>query len=55
MLIGNGFKGRRKGLGLVYLAMISAGPFERVSRNLGKKGSIVIIDTGFIEMVFRPN
>ena len=55
MLTGNRFKGRRKGPGLVHLAMISAGPFRRESKKSGKKGTIVIIDIGFVEMVFRPN
>ena len=55
MLTSNGFKGRRKGPGLAHLAMISTGPFKRVSRNLGKKGLIVMTDIGFVEMVFRSN
>ena len=55
MLIGNRFKGRRKGLGLAHLAIISTGPFKRESKRLGKKYTMIIIDTGFVEMVFRPN
>ena len=56
MPIGNGFKGRCKGLGLVHLAMISVGPFKRALGGPNKnKGLIIITETGFIELVFRLN
>ena len=56
MLTGNGFKGRRKGLGLAHLAIISVGPFRRALGGLSNsKGLIVMTDTGFVELVFRLN
>jgi len=56
MPIGNRFKGRRKGPGPAYLAIISVGPFKRVLGSSSKsKGLIVITNTGFIELMFRLN
>ena len=56
MLTSNRFKGRRKGLGLAHLAIISIGPIKRALGSSSKnKGLIVITNTRFIELVFRLN
>ena len=55
MPAGKGFKGRRKGPGPAHLTIINAGPFKKESKRLGKKYTIIITDTGFIEIVFGPN
>ena len=56
MPIGNGFKGRREGLGPAYHAIISVGPFKRaLGGPSNSKGLIVMTKIGFVELVFRLN
>ena len=48
MPVGNRFKGRRKGLELAHLAIISTGPFKRALGSSSKNKELIVIIQSYL-------